>query len=228
MTIMSKEMNLHDSVLTYLIENNFSYFRSPIYLIDKEFEPLRELLKSHSSYPNQKELEDVWRVAKRKNDFYRELLDRFSNSIHTKNVINYLGDFIVEKNNNWHIVKLKTSENSSSIFHFNIESILAFRSFPQKYLPYLYVLFYNDFSKVFQISRFSNLLFKPYFYHYPELSPDLKLDVQKSLPRFSPRLIDKENASKDIDKTAFVYLSIDLLKQKPGTLIPLQQFVCDL
>lgn len=223
----NQRKNLHDSVLSYLNESNYQHFRSPMFLIDKELSPLRNLLNNQDMYRNDEVFHYMVNLAKNQNPFYKELTDRFTNSIHHPDVIKKLGDFILEISNSWHIFELKTSDHASLLYHYNIDSYLIYRHFPSQLLPYNHVLFYNDCYKTFYAINVTDLIVEPNYFHYPELSSERKKFIEEHLPGFTSS-INYNECSSDIDRTTNAYLTIDLSKQKPGALLPLDQYISNI
>ncbi|MFP7478492.1 hypothetical protein [Terribacillus saccharophilus] len=208
---------LHDEVIQYLLNNNYHYFKTPLYVLDKELNPLRNVIREYGN-SSEEDYNLHWSAAYNTNPFYQELLKRFSNNIHNANFIFKAGDLIAVVDNIWHMIELKTTTNADNIYHFNFDSFAAYDSLPLETRQFIHILFYNSTTQSFFIGRYNDLKFKSTCYVYPEVS-DQREDTIRGYSRF----IDIErnhnpNVAKDIDKSQNAYLKIDLNEQIPGVL----------
>jgi hypothetical protein len=220
----NNRVELHDQVLQYLLNNNYYYFQSPMYLIDKELAPLREVIRRYgNSSPEEYNL--YWNAAYETNNFYKQLLRQFSYNIHKVDFINKAGDFIIDINTVWHMIELKTTENENDIYNFNFDSFKAYDSLPTEIRSLIHILFYNSSNNCLWIARFNDLKFQNKCYVYPEIDPQ-RYNIIRSDNRFYDiEFNNNPNVVPHIDKTQNAYFKIDLHEQQAGVLSTIPEHI---
>lgn len=214
---INNRAELHDTTLQHLLNNNYHYFKAPMYLIDQELNPLREVIKNYSA-GSAEEYNLVWKAAWNTNEFYQELHQRFSQHINNTNFISKAGDFIIDINNDWHMIELKTTTKGNDIYNFNFDSFRAYNSLPLELRNFIHILFYNDLNKSFWIGRFNDLKFQSTCYVYSEISPERHYFIRSYDKFYDIKYNDNQNVAPHIDKTQNAYVKIDLNEQAFGVL----------
>ncbi|MGO1059504.1 hypothetical protein ACTL32_10280 [Planococcus sp. FY231025] len=219
-----KRSELHDSTLQYLVNNSYNNFRAPLYPMDQELQPLREVIKNYSN-SSIEEYNLVWNAALATNTFYQELYRRFTPQIHHAEFIKKAGDVILDINDMWHIIELKTTTNAEEIYCINFDSFRVYDSLPMNVRDFIHILFYNAVTQSFWIARYNDLKFQSTCYVYPEVDPQ-RYNFIRSYSRFYDiKTNDNPNVSSYIDKTQNAYFKIDLRKQASGVLSPISEHI---
>lgn len=199
--------SLHDQQLEYLVKNNYAFFRCPIYPVDQELAPLRDLSKQALS---PEEWDARWNTALIGNPFWNDLLNQFGGqAINHLTFLQKIGDFVLDINGIWHVIDLKTSDRTSSIYYVNFDSFVALRMIPWELRRNAHILFYNDAYKTYYIGPFRELKFDTCYYHYPELTDERRSEVENYLVNHIPT-VNHSECDDDMDRTSNVYLSIDI------------------
>lgn len=219
-----KRSELHDSTLQYPINNSYHYFRAPLYPMDQELQPLREVINNYSDASTEEQTL-VWNAAWATNTFYQELYRRFTPHIHNTEFIRKAGDIILDINDTWHMIELKTTTNEDDIYHINFDSFRVYDSLPMNVRDYIHILFYNAVTQSFWIARYNDLKFQSTCYVYPEVAPQ-RYNFIRSYNRFyNIEKNDNPNVASHIDKTYNAYVKIDLREQAPGVLSPISEHI---
>src|SRR5699024_3096546 len=204
---------LHDNALQYLINNNFYYFKAPLYQVDPEIAPLRNLLNQKFNISNEK-LDHVWDIAINDNPFYQSLYNKFGPKIHNENFIRKVGDFIIDFYRIWLLVELKTSKNH--IFNINFDSLIAYDSLPIESRNYIHFIFYD--GQNFWMVRYNDLFIKPVVFVYPEIFHNQSRIryIRVYIRFYEIRTNSNQNTPLHINRSTNAYVKVNLKEQCPG------------
>jgi hypothetical protein len=218
---MSFERSIyHDNVLQYLINNNYHFFRAPLYPVDSEMSALRDLLRNQPT-DIKKELDEIWNVAINRNHFYRTLIQNFTLQIHNENFIRKAGDVIVDLDGIWHLIELKTSKGN--IFNINFDSLIAYDTLPIEVRNYIHFIFFD--GQCFWMARYNDLNIQPVVYVYEEIyqNPE-RIRFIRDYDRFYQiRINNNINTPSYVDRSNNAYVKVDINKQPLGVVSSVQE-----
>ncbi|KIL45567.1 hypothetical protein KP77_28590 [Jeotgalibacillus alimentarius] len=214
----------HDSHQNYLINNNFTFFGSPVYPVDPELQNFRDLRREHL---NRSEDENymLYNAAYNSSPFLQQLLMQFGINMNYVLFLQKAGDFVVDIYGEWYLVDIKTTNYADGIFHLNFDAYLAYEDLPVEKRNKVYFLFCDDATQNYYVVNYNHLRIEPVCYVYPEVLPQRFEQIRNSNRFFSIEYNTNPNPIKGIDPTTNAYFKISLHDQLPGVVQPLQQCI---
>jgi hypothetical protein len=152
-------LNDHDSQLSYLTRNSYSYFRGfPVYYMDDAFKPLAKLCDQLGNRKDE-EAEQLFKQAVDNNSLFKEFVTRLLGThnlyVRDGNFLHKAGDIVLNLNNSWHMIELKTTRRNT--FSINANSLHQFAKIDKSAWVFIHFLFYSYLDNTYKMIRYDQL-----------------------------------------------------------------------
>lgn len=149
----------HDDIIQHLMNNSYNYFgRVPVYHVDTYIKPLAQLCNELGNRYDDESVQRYFHASK-SNSFFQEFGKRFLLSdfetIRDGELLNKIGDIILDVNDYWQLVEVKTSNTDK--FTINAHSLSQYAKIRQDKWQHVHFLFFNTTTGIARMMNFNSL-----------------------------------------------------------------------